>query len=99
MQRPRRFCHPLGRLQLKVKTSINTCMSVRDKSDQPNLQLHHGPVERDLDRFIPGRKVRVRISDDIETVAVKGQRSGRWLVLNASCRQIYRSGLTGILRF
>jgi hypothetical protein len=29
----------------EVKTSINTSMFVREKSDRTKLQLHHGPVE------------------------------------------------------
>jgi adenylate cyclase len=72
---------------------------VREKSDQPRLQLHHGPVEierkflvandewrlsavgsvsiRDgLIAAYEGRKVRVRISGDTATVAVKGPRTG-----------------------
>jgi hypothetical protein len=28
-----------------MKISINTSMSVREKSDRPKLQLHHGPIE------------------------------------------------------
>jgi adenylate cyclase len=74
-------------------------MFVREKSDRPKLQLHHGPVEierkflvanddwrqsvvrsvsiRDgLIAAYQGRKVRVRISGDIATVAIKGPRTG-----------------------
>jgi adenylate cyclase len=74
-------------------------MSVREKSNRPKLQLHHGPVEierkflvanddwtqsavrsvgiRDgLIAAYQGRKVRVRISGDIATVAIKGPRTG-----------------------
>jgi adenylate cyclase len=74
-------------------------VSVRDKSNRPKLQLHHGPVEierkflvinddwrrlairsvsiRDgLIAAYQGRKVRVRISGDIATVAIKGPRTG-----------------------
>ena len=29
----------------EVKTSINTSVFVREKSDRNKLQLHHGPVE------------------------------------------------------
>ena len=72
---------------------------MREKSDQPRLRLHHGPVEierkflvandewrlsavgsvRIRDGLIAayeGRKVRVRISEDTATVAVKGPRTG-----------------------
>jgi CYTH domain-containing protein len=72
---------------------------VREKSERPRLQLHHGPVEierkflvanddwrlsavasvsiRDgLIAAYEGRKVRVRISGDVATVAVKGPRTG-----------------------
>jgi CYTH domain-containing protein len=71
---------------------------MREKSERPRLQLHHGPVEierkflvandwrlsavasvsiRDgLIAAYEGRKVRVRISGDIATVAVKGPRTG-----------------------
>jgi adenylate cyclase len=72
---------------------------VREKSDRPKLQLHHGPAEierkflvandgwrqsasrsvsiRDgLIAAYQGRKVRVRISRDIATVAIKGPRTG-----------------------
>ena len=82
-----------------MKTSINTSMFVREKSDRNKLQLHHGPVEierkflvanddwrqsavrsvtiRDgLIAAYQGRKVRVRISGDIATVAIKGPRIG-----------------------
>jgi adenylate cyclase len=83
-----------------VKTFINNIgISVREKSDRPRLQLHHGPVEierkflvandewrlsavrsvsiRDgLIAAYAGRKVRVRISEDIATVAIKGPRTG-----------------------
>jgi adenylate cyclase len=83
-----------------VKTFINNIgISVREKSDRPRLQLHHGPVEierkflvandewrlsavrsvsiRDgLIAAYAGRKVRVRISEDIGTVAIKGPRTG-----------------------
>jgi CYTH domain-containing protein len=74
-------------------------MSMRDKSDQPKLQLHHGPVEierkflvandnwrqsavhcvsiRDgLIAAYQGSKVRVRISGDFATIAIKGPRTG-----------------------
>jgi len=70
---------------------------VREKSDRPRLNLHHGPVEIERkflvaddewrpsavgsvsirDRLIAayeGPKVRVRISGDTATVAVKGPR-------------------------
>jgi adenylate cyclase len=72
---------------------------VREKSDQPRLQLRHGPVEIERKFFVAndewrlsavssvsirdgliaayeGRKVRVRISGDTATVAVKGPRTG-----------------------
>ena len=72
---------------------------MREKSDRPKLQLHHGPVEierkflvanddwrrlairtvsiRDgLIAAYQGRKVRVRISGDIATIAIKGPRIG-----------------------
>jgi adenylate cyclase len=72
---------------------------VREKLDQPRLQLHHGPVEierkflvandawrlsavgsvsiRDgLIAAYEGRKVRVRISGNVATIAVKGPRTG-----------------------
>src|SRR6516225_10049756 len=75
------------------------CVSVREKSDRPKLQLHHSPVEierkflvannewrqsavrsvsiRDgLIAIYKDRKVRVRISGDIATIAVKGPRIG-----------------------
>jgi CYTH domain-containing protein len=74
-------------------------MPVREKSDRPKLQLHHGPVEierkflvvnddwrrsairtvsiRDgLVAAYQGRKVRVRISGGIATIAIKGPRTG-----------------------
>jgi adenylate cyclase len=74
-------------------------MSVREKSDRPKLQLHHGSIEierkfllandewrqsavrsvsiRDgLIAVYKDRKVRVRISGDIATVAIKGPRIG-----------------------
>src|SRR5262249_15826269 len=73
--------------------------SVREKSERPRLQLHHGPVEIERKFLVAnddwrlsavasvsirhgliaayeGRKVRVRISGDIATVAVKGPRTG-----------------------
>jgi adenylate cyclase len=83
-----------------VKTFINNVsISVREKSDRPRLQLHHGPVEierkflvandewrlsavrsvsiRDgLIATYEGRKVRVRVSGNIATVAIKGPRTG-----------------------
>ena len=72
---------------------------MREKSDRPKLQLHHGPVEierkflvanddwrrlairtvsiRDgLIAAYQGRKMRVRISGDIATIAIKGPRTG-----------------------
>ena len=74
-------------------------MSVREKSDRPELQLHHSPVEierkflvandewrqsatpsvniRDgLIAVYKDRKVRVRISGAIATIAIKGPRIG-----------------------
>src|SRR5215472_12693225 len=74
-------------------------MSVREKSDRPKLQLHHGPVEIERKFLVAnddwrqsavrslsirdgliaayrGRKVRVRISGDTATVAIKGPRTG-----------------------
>jgi adenylate cyclase len=82
-----------------VKTSINTSVFVREKSDRNKLQLHHGPVEIERKFLVTnddwrqsvvrsvsirdglmaanqGRKVRVRISGDIATVAIKGPRTG-----------------------
>ena len=75
------------------------CVSVREKSDRPKLQLHHSPVEierkflvannewrqsavrsvsiRDgLIAVYKDRKVRVRICEDIATIAIKGPRIG-----------------------
>jgi len=75
------------------------CKSVREKSDRPKLQLHHGPVEIERKFLIANdewrqsavrsvsirdgliaaykdRKVRVRISGGIATVAIKGPRIG-----------------------
>jgi adenylate cyclase len=72
---------------------------MREKSDQPRLQLRHGPVEIERKFLVAndewrlstvgsvsihdgliaadeGRKVRVRISGDTATVAVKGPRTG-----------------------
>ena len=72
---------------------------MREKSDRPKLQLHHGPIEierkflvanddwrqsavrsvsiRDgLIAAYQGRKVRVRISGNTATVAIKGPRTG-----------------------
>ena len=74
-------------------------ISVREKPDQPMLQLYNGPVEierkflvanddwrrsavhsvsiRDgLIAAYEGRKVRVRISGEIATIAIKGPRTG-----------------------
>jgi CYTH domain-containing protein len=72
---------------------------VREKSDRPKLQLHHGPVEIERKFLVANddwrrlaispvtirdgliaayqdRKVRVRISGDIATIAIKGPRTG-----------------------